>query len=217
MQMGCRGKLAVQCLGQQLQIVGIVHIHIHTHGYIDAGLYQMTDVSHNALIGVDVFIYIGLDAVVHLLGAVDGDLNVLQVPLFAGLLHGFGIHQIAVAGHRGSELELCVAQPVADETDDGLVEQRLAAKPLDVYLLTACMTDEIIGHLKCGGLGHVSSKLPQFIAVEAAGIAVAGGHNSIARNVGLRGLQHTGYIAELTAEQTVVVGLWYQEPMTDEF
>ena len=164
----------VQLLSQPLQVVGIMHIYVHADGHSDVSRQQVADVLHHRLIGIHTFIYKGLHTVVGLLRAVDGDLNVFQVPQVVRLLYRLGIQQKTVAGHRRAILDASLLQPVRDVVDNGLVEEWFTTKPPDADLLAATVLDDVFGHLLCRLLRHRSAGLPQLVAVEAAGVAAQG-------------------------------------------
>ena len=159
----------------------------------------------------------GLHTVVGLLRAVDGDLNVFQVPQVVRLLYRLGIQQKTVAGHRRAILDASLLQPVRDVVDNGLVEEWFTTKPPDADLLAATVLDDVFGHLLCRLLRHRSAGLPQLVAVEATGVAVAGGHNGIARDVSLFRLHQSGHVSQLQTQLAVVVLLRHQEPVADQF
>ena len=184
---------------------------------MDVSRQQVADVLHHPLVGIHPPIDISLHAVIGLLRAVDGDLYLFQVPLIVSLLHRIGIQQIAVADHRRGIVDTSLLQSVDDEVDNGLVVERFAAKPPDAYLLAATMLDDVVGRLLRRLLRHRPAGLSQLVAVEAAGVAVAGGHDGIAGDVWLRGFHQAGHVAELLTQLAVVVILWHQKPMADQF
>lgn len=169
-----------QILHQRQQVLRVVHIHVQTDGHGHAPVQQAANVRHHHLVGTAAAVNEGLDLVVHRLRAVQGDLHPLQVPVFHGIFHGFFVEKIPVGNGPGGKFHALFPQVGADNVDDGLVEQGLAAEPVDLYLLAAAVGGDVGGHLVGGFLRHGHPGPAQLEAVKAAGVAVGGGENGVA-------------------------------------
>ena len=169
-----------QILHQRQQILRVVHIHVQPDGHGHAPVQQADDVRHHHLVGAAAAVNEGLDLVVHRLRAVQGDLHPLQIPVFHGIFHGFFVEKIPVGNGPGGKFDAHLPQVGADNVDDGLVEQGLAAEPVDLYLLAAAVGGDVSGHLVGGFLRHGHPGPAQLEAVKAAGVAVGGGENGVA-------------------------------------
>lgn len=169
-----------QILHQCQQVLRVVHIHVQTDGHGHAPVQQAANVRHHHLVGTAAAVNEGLDLVVHRLRAVQGDLHPLQVPVFHGIFHGFFVEKIPVGNGPGGKFHALFPQVGADNVDDGLVKQRLAAEPVDLHLLAAAVGGDVFGHLVGGFLRHGHPGPAQLEAVKAAGVAVGGGENGVA-------------------------------------
>ena len=122
-----------------------------------------------------------------------------------------------VADHCRGIVDAGLLQLAAYQLDDGLVVERFATKPFDADRLAAAVADDVVGRLQRRLLRHGPAGLPQLVAVEAAGVAVAGGHDGIAGDARLGNCHETGHVSQLLTQLAVVVRLRHQEPVADEF
>ena len=180
-------KACGQFVHQKHQIFSIVQIQIQPDAGGESCLQQPPDRFHDHLIGtLAVPIDECLAAVVDFLGAVQRDLDRLQIPEVLRLMNGLVIKQIAIGGDSGMKVNACFTQVLTDDVHGLLIEQRLAAKPRDANLLTAAMLPDVPGGLVGGLLAHGDPGAALFKAVKTPGVAVGGGHDDVV--IGVFGL-----------------------------
>ena len=78
-------KFPLKFVGQFRQVHGIVHVDVEPDADVDTGILKLVDVADHTAVGIHIFIYIGLTAVINLLGTVKRNLYLCQLSFFLSL------------------------------------------------------------------------------------------------------------------------------------